>query len=181
MKKVFKLFFDIRKEQDWLAAQEGWKLVKTNGFRYVFEESENRYCYEYIYFEKSKKELGGIISQIADKSIELVCSTLEWALFRKDTQKGDIHVFAHPFEKYSMLMKKYDSYIALGVCYLCLVSSQIALSTTLNSLFYASGGLFFACSAMFFVVAGMIKKYAAEYDDGTYAARMKLEGKKKRC
>ncbi len=180
MKKVVKLFFDIQKEQDWLAAQEGWRLIKTNGFSYTFEESENRYYYEYIYFEKSRKEQDGIISRIADKSTVLVCGTREWALFRKDQREGDIHVFADPFEKYSMLIKKYESHMALGACYFCLGSSQITLSMTLNNLFYLSGGLFFLCGVMFFLVSSTIKKYADKYDDGTFAQRLKLENRKKR-
>ncbi len=180
MKRVIKLFLDIKKEQEWLAAQEGWRLVKTNGFRYVFEESENRYTYEYVYFEKSRKELDGIIGRITDKSIELICSTSMWALFRKDQREGAIRIFANPYDKYRMLMKQYESHVALGACYLSLGSSQIALSAILNNLFYAAGGLFFICSFIFFMASGVIKKYAAEYDDGTYAQRMKQESTKKR-
>ena len=106
MKKVIKLFSDTRAEQEWLSRQTGWKLVKTNGLRYVFEESENEYAYEYVYFEKSRKELGGILGQIADKDIELVCSSSSWALFRKDKSQGDIRVFANPYDKYRMPHEK---------------------------------------------------------------------------
>ena len=175
MRKVIKLFSDIRKEQEWLSEQVGWKLVKTNGIRYVFEQSDRRYNYEYIYFEKSKKELGGIVRQIADPSIEFVCSTSSWALFRKDQQAGDIRVFVSPYDKYRMLMTKYNSYVALGACYLALGSSQIALSTTLNNLFSVSGALFYVCSFLFFATSGMFKKYAAQYDDGTFAAIFKMD------
>jgi|GEM_PF-1250107 Protein of unknown function (DUF2812). len=175
MKKVIRLFSDVKAEQDWLSGQTGWKLTGTNGIRYIFEQSGNRYTYEYVYFEKSRKELDGIIGQITDGSVELVCSTFAWALFRKDKRAGDIRVFADPYDKYRMLMAKYNSYVALGACYLAIGSSQIALSTALNNLFYVSGGLFFVCSCLFFMTSGKFKKYAAEYDDGTYAQRMKLE------
>lgn len=178
MKSVIKLFSNMKKEQEWLADQAGWKLVKTNGIRYIFEESDRRYYYEYIYFEKSKKELDGIIARIADPSIEYVCSTSAWALFRKDQSEGEIRVFANPYDKYRMLMTKYNSYVALGACYLALGSSQIALSMSLNNLFYVSGALFYVCSCLFFINSGMLKKYAAEYDDGTYAAIFKMESKR---
>lgn len=178
MRKVIKLFSDIRKEQSWLSGQTGWKLVKTNGILYTFEESENQYHYEYVYFEKSKRELEDITRQITDPSIEFVCSTSAWALFRKDARGGDIQVFSNPYYKYRMLMTKYNSYVALGACYLALGSSQIALSTTLNNLFYMSGGLFYVCSFLFFATAGLLKKYAAEYDDGTFAAIFKMEKKR---
>jgi len=178
MKKAFRLFFDIRREQAWLASQIGWRLVKTNGIRYIFEKSENRYFYEYVYFEKSRKELDGIIARITDKSVELVCSTSVWALFRKDQREGEIRVFANPYEKYRMLMIKYNYYLALGACYLGLGSSQVALSASLNGLFGVAGGLFFLCGSLFFLNAAILKKYAAEYDDGTFAAILKMDKRK---
>lgn len=178
MRKVIKLFSDIRKEQEWLSDQIGWKLVKTNGIRYVFEESDREYAYEYVYFEKSKKELNGIIAGISDKNIELVCSNGTWALFRKDRSEGEIRVFANPYDKYRMLMTKSNSYVALGACYLALGASQIALSLSLNNLFYASGALFYVCSFIFFMTSGILKKYAAEYDDGTFAPIFKMESKR---
>jgi len=178
MKKVFKIFFDIRKEQAWLADQVGWKLVKTNGIQYTFEQSESQYAYEYVYFEKSKKELDGVIARITDKSIELVCCTSAWALFRKDQCEGAIRVFANPYDKYRMLMIKYNAHLALGACYMGLGSSQVALSASLNGLFVVSGALFFLCSTLFFLNASVLKKYAAEYDDGTFAAVFKTDKRK---
>lgn len=175
MRKVIKMFFNIRKEQEWLAEQVGWRLVKTNGIRYIFEESENRYAYEYVYFEKSKKELDGIIAQITDKSIEVVCSTSSWVLFRKDQREGDMQVFAIPYDKYRMLMVKYNSCLALGACYMGLGASQVALASSLNGLFGVSGALLFFCSSLFFINASILKKYAAEYDDGTFAAVFKMD------
>jgi len=57
MKKVTRLFMNVKAEQDWLASQKGWMLVYTNGLRYIFEACSSEYNYEYIYFDKSKKEL----------------------------------------------------------------------------------------------------------------------------
>ena len=92
MKKVTKLFINIKNEQEWLAQQKGWKLVHSNGIRYTFEESFCEYNYEYIYFDKRKKELDDIRNQIIDSDIEFVSNTSTWALFRKDVAKGEIHV-----------------------------------------------------------------------------------------
>ncbi|MCA0386594.1 MAG: DUF2812 domain-containing protein [Firmicutes bacterium] len=72
MKKT-KIFFDMKNEEIWLNQQRGWKLVHTNGLRYTFEESSSEYRYEYIYFNKSKKELNDIKNQIIDPEIEYVC------------------------------------------------------------------------------------------------------------
>lgn len=174
-KKIFKMFFDIRKEQDWLASMKGWKLVRTNGVRYEFEESGSDYVYEYVYFEKSKKELDGIKERIRDKSVEFVCSSSSWALFRKNAAEGGIRVFDDDYGKYRMLMKKYDMYMALGACYLCLGASQIALSAAINGLFWVSSFSFYVCSFIFLGSASNFKKYAGEYDDGTYAARLKKD------
>lgn len=81
MKRKYDLFFNIKKELEWMTAQKGWKLIKTNGICYTFEESENHYHYEYIYFEKSSKELDEIMKQITDKDVEFVCNTFSWAYF----------------------------------------------------------------------------------------------------
>ena len=80
MKKTTKLFANIKTEEDWLAQQKGWKLIYTNGIRYTFEESSCEYNYEYIYFDKSKKELDNIRKQIIDSDIEFVCNSSSWAL-----------------------------------------------------------------------------------------------------
>ena len=71
-------------------------------------------------------------------------------------------------------MKKYNTYLALGSCYLCLGSSQIALATTINGYFGLSFALFYLSSS-FFLAASCLKKYSMEYDDGSYADRMKKE------
>jgi hypothetical protein len=173
MKKITKLFTNIRTEENWLALQKGWKLTYTNGIRYTFEESSCEYNYEYVYFDKSKKELEDIRKQIIDSDIEFVCNSSSWALFRKDAAKGKIHVYADNYLKYKILIKKYKSAMALGVCYMCLGSSQISLSSAVNRIFGLSSALFYLSSFMFFMSASSFKKYSLEYDDCSYADRMK--------
>lgn len=163
MRKVTKVFLDIKKEQDWLASQKGWKLINKRGLKYMFEKSDNDYVYEYVFFEKRKKELPAIKNQIQDKSIEFVCSSSSWALFRKDASKGSIQVYMDNQQKYKALMKKYSVYISLGACYMALGSSQLALSTAINSYFGFSAALFFFCSSLFFFASSYYKKYAKEY------------------
>ena len=175
MKNITKLFTNIKTEENWLAMQKGWKLIYTNGIRYTFEECSCDYNYEYIYFNKSKRELDDIRKQIIDSDIEFVCNSSSWALFRKDAAKGEIHVYSDNYLKYKILMKKYKSTMALGVCYMCLGSSQIALASTVNSLFGLSSALLYLSSFMFFIAASSFKKYSLEYDDGSYADRMKKE------
>ncbi len=177
MKKVTKLFLDTKKEQNWLAQQKGWKLVHTNGIRYLFEESSCDFNYEYIYFDKSKKELDDIRKQIVDSDIEFVCNSSYWALFRKDAAKGEINVYNDNYIKYKMLMKKYNVYITLGASYLCLGSSQIAIASSVNSYFGLVSAVFYLCSSIFFITASYFKKYALEYDDGSFTKRIKEEKK----
>jgi hypothetical protein len=178
VRKINKVFFDINKEQEWLAAQNGWKLVSTNGISYVFEKSEYDYTYEFVYFEKGKKELDAIINGIKDKDIEFVCHSSSRAVFRKNSSKGRIQVYTDNYDKYKMLTKKYSTYMSLGACYMGLGSSQIALSTTVNGLFSLSSALFYICSIFFFIAASSFSKYAKEYDDGTYAVRLKKDKSK---
>jgi hypothetical protein len=175
MKKITKLFTNIKTEENWLTLQKGWKLIYTNGIRYTFEECSCEYNYEYIYFDKSKNELDDIRKQIIDSDIDFVCNSSSWALFRKDAAKGEIHVYADNYLKYKILMKKYKSFMALGACYMCLGSSQIALASAVNSLFRVSSALFYLSSLLFFIAASSYKKYSLEYDDGSYADRMKKE------
>jgi hypothetical protein len=175
MKKITKLFTNIKVEENWLTLQKGWKLIYTNGIRYTFEECSCEYNYEYVYFDKSKKELDDIRKQIIDSDIEFVCNSSSWALFRKDAAKGEIHVYADNYLKYKILIKKYNSAMALGVCYMCLGTSQIALASTVNSIFILSFVLFNLSSFMFFIAASSFKKYSLEYADAFYADRMKKE------
>lgn len=175
MKKIIKLFINIKSEQDWLAKQKGLKLIKTNGLLYTFEESSCEYNYEYIYFEKSKKELLEIKNQITDKNIEFVCNSWTWALFRKDASKGDIQVYADNYSKYKILMNHYHTYLSLGACYLCIGLSQAALATRLNIFWWIVSLCFCLCSLLYFMTSSSFKKYALEYDDGTYSKKMKKE------
>ena len=175
MKKIIKLFTNIKTEETWLAQQKGWKLVYTNGIHYTFEECSCEYNYEYIYFDKSKKELDDIRKQIIDSDIEFVCNSSSWALFRKDAAKGEIHVYVDNYLKYKVLMKKYKSAMGLGTCYMCLGSSNIVLGSTANSLFGLSSVLFYLSSVMYFIDASSFKKYSLEYDDGSRADRMQKE------
>lgn len=178
MRKKTKVFFDTNKEQEWLAAQKGWKLASTNGISYVFEKSDCDYTYEFVYYDKGKKELNDIVNQIKDKDIELVCTSSTRAVFIKDSSKGRIQVYADNYDKYKVLMKKHSSYISLGACYICLGSSQIALSTSVHGLFNLSSALFYLCSFFFFIAASSFNKYAKKYDDGTYIQRLKKDKSK---
>lgn len=175
MRKVIKCFLNIKNEQDWLTRQTGWKLVKTNGIFYTFEESNCEYNYEYIYFDKSKRELDDIIKNITDSNIEYICNSSLWALFRKDVKKGSIQVYSDNYIKFKVLMKKHSTYIALGACYLCLGSSQSALASVSNNLFGMSSVLFYFCAFIFFTYAYYLKKYASEYDDGSYTDKIKKD------
>ena len=116
-----------------------------------------------------------IRKQIIDSDIEFICNSSSWALFRKDTAKGSIHIYADNYLKYTILMKKYKSTKALGVCYMCLCTSQIALAFAVNSLFRLSSELLYLCSFMFFIAAYSFKKYSLEYDNGSYVDRTKKE------
>lgn len=172
MKRKYEWFFNIKKELEWMSAQKGWKLIKTNGFCYTFEESESHYHYEYIYFEKSSKELDEIMKQITDKDVEFVCNTFSWALFRKDSTKGAIRIYEDAYVNYKRLMTKSNSYLALGACYLCLGTSQMAITNS-NGLFGFTALLFYLCSALFNLKALQLRKYSSSYDDGTFAVRLK--------
>ena len=75
-----------------------------------------------------------------------------------------------------MLMKKYREYAAPGACYAGIGCSRIAPGVFLNGLFGVAGVLSYGCSCVYFMTAAGAKKYAAQCDDGTFAARLKREG-----
>lgn len=167
MKKVWKLFFDIKTEKNWLSNQVGWKLVHKSGLVYTFEESSLNYHYKYVFFEKNKNELNEIRNQITDKHIEFICTTWCFALFRKDASKGEIQVFQDNYTKYNTLMKKwFICHIGSGVLTMCAGGLQTAvLIHTLNSLSGISAALFYFSSSMFFMAAYLLKKYALGLDE----------------
>ncbi len=175
MRTIIKLFVNIKKEENWLAHQKGWRLVYTDGIRYKFEESSCDYNYEYVYFIKSKKEVANIRKEIKDSDIEFVCNSSSWALFRKDASKGEMNVYTDQYLKYKILMKKYKSTMVLGVCYISLGTSQVALASSGNRLFGLSAALCYLTSATFFLAASSFKSYSSECDDGSYAERLKRE------
>ncbi len=175
MKKVFKIFFDITKELEWLAQQKGCKLIHTNGISYIFEESACDYNYEYIFFQKDINELDQIRSQIKDKDIEFVCNSSTWALFRKDVAKEELHVFDDAYINYKALQKRYNTFLALGACYTGLATTQVALSFRFHGIYVLLSLMFYICSFMFYLSAFYYKKGAQKYDDGTYAQRMKSD------
>ncbi len=175
MRTIVKLFINIKNEEKWLARQTGWKLVHTDGIRYKFEESTSEYNYEYIYFIKSKKELPELRKEITDSDIEFVCNSSSWALFRKDVSKSKMSVYTDQYLKYKILMRKYKSTMILGVCYISLGTSQVALASAGNTLFGLSAALCYLTSAIFFLVASSFKSYSIECDDGSYAERLKRE------
>lgn len=175
MKEVIKIFIDATKELEWLAQQKGWKLVHTNGFRFIFDESECDYNYEYIYFQKNANELVEIRKHIKDSDIEFVCNSSTWALFRKETSKGELHVLEDNYINYKTLQRKYSSYLALGACYMGLATTQIALSFRFHEIYIVLSVLFCFCSIVFFLNAYNYKKSAQMYDDGTYAQKLKKD------
>ena len=168
MKKVIKIFVDIKKEEEWLTSQKGYKLVRTDRLIYKFKECHGEYNYEYIYFEKNKNDLEGIKKQIVDKDIEFVCNSSEWALFRKDKSKGSIQVLTDNFLKYKVLKKKYSTYQSLGVGCFC-----FGFACRPIGMDGISSGLFYLSSLLFFLVAYILNKYAVACDDGSYENRMK--------
>lgn len=163
MKKATKIFMDVRKELDWLAKQEGWKLIHTNGVRYTFVESDCNYIYEYIFFRKSKKELKSIRNQMTDSDIEYVCHSSTWALFRKDRAKGKIHVFQETSLHQKTLKKLYNDYMGLGVVYFTLAITQSSLKSDHNNFYIIPQILFYICSLIYYFQAYYYKKYSKEY------------------
>lgn len=179
MKKVIKFFFNLKTELEWLENQKGWMLVETNGIKYSFVESSHEHHYEYVYFEKSSRELDDIKNEITDRDIEFVCKSSSWALFRKDAGKGDICVYVDGYHRYKTLMEKSNTYLALGSCYLGIASSQIAIKS-FKGIFSLSAIGFYLAGVIFFLYAFMIRKYAKEKGEDTYAERMKKEKRKRK-
>lgn len=163
MKKVFKIFLDIRKELDWLAQQKGWKLVHTYGARYTFVESDCDYNYEYIFFRKSKKELKIIKKYMTDSDIEFVCYSFTWALFRKDVAKGKIQVIDEKCIHYKTLKKLYNDSMSLGVVFFVLATTWTTIKSNHNYYYIVPQILYYISSALFYLHAFQYKKYSKEY------------------
>ncbi len=161
MKKVIKLFLNIRKELDWLEQRKGWKLIHTNGIRYTFVESDCDYNYEYVFFRKSKKELRLIRNQVKDCDIEFVCNSSTWAPFRKNAAKGPIRVLEEGSNHRKTLRKLHDDYIAFGLVFTTLALT--AFRSDRNYYYNIPQILYYICSFLFYLQAYAYKKYSKEY------------------
>lgn len=142
--KKYKIFFDPRKEEEWLNSIEGYRLVKVNGLSYTFESSKKKYHYA-LNYTPSKIEYLSLINNLKSDCKEIKHS-LGWTyiegknnkFYRKeDVYKDSLKLF---IKKYSLYSR---AFLMFGLAFLC-------ISLTLNIWFIICALIMFLLSFLYY-------------------------------
>ena len=90
--KITKIFFSVNGEKKWLEAQaqKGYELVKRDGFGYVFEKTDKKVCYSYVFLKNGRKSFLALDYKNKDKKAKAVYGNGYVALFKRYDQKPEI-------------------------------------------------------------------------------------------
>ncbi len=90
--KITKIFFSINSEKKWLESQaeKGYELVKREGFSYIFEKTEKRVCYSYVFLKNGRKSFLALDYKNKDKKAKAVYGNGYVALFKRYDEKPEI-------------------------------------------------------------------------------------------
>ena len=55
--RITKIFLTVYSEKKWLEkqAESGYELIKRDGFTYIFEKTDKKVCYGYVFLKNGKK------------------------------------------------------------------------------------------------------------------------------
>lgn len=98
-KKVFKLFYDFEKEEQWLnqMAKKGWAFKKYTPGIYTFEScEEGQYIYriEFLKYGLKHEETKDYLQFLEETGITYVSSFSNWVYLRKAAEKGSFNLFS---------------------------------------------------------------------------------------
>lgn len=122
--KKYRLFFDPRKEEEWLNSMKGYRLVKVNGFSYTFEKSKSSYYYALNYTPGNMAYLEALNN--LKSNVKEVKHSLGWIYIEgknnKLYRKEEIYL-----DNLKLFVKKYSLYsrafLMFGFAFLCLTIS----------------------------------------------------------
>ena len=71
-------------------AQNGYELIKREGFSYIFEKTDKKVCYSYVFLKNGKKSFMALDYKNKDKNAKAVYGNGYVALFKRYDQKPEI-------------------------------------------------------------------------------------------
>ncbi|SFG16460.1 DUF2812 domain-containing protein [Sporolactobacillus nakayamae] len=98
-KKVFKLFYDFEKEEQWLSQmeKEGWAFTKYVPGFYTFESCDKgqyRYRMEFLKHGPKHEETKDYLQFLEETGITCVSSFASWVYLRKAAEEGPFNLFS---------------------------------------------------------------------------------------
>jgi hypothetical protein len=150
--KKYKLFFDPRKEEEWLNSIEGYRLVKVNGFSYTFEPSKKKYFYS-LNYTPGKMEYLTLMNNLKSDCKEIKHS-LGWTYIESKNHKLYRNEEVH-LDSLKLFVKKYSLYcrafLMFGFAFLC-------LTVSLNIWFIICALILFLLSLLYYINIRTTKK-----------------------
>lgn len=152
--KKRKIFFDPRKEEEWLNSMKGYKLIKVGFITYVFEESSKRYEYQVVY-TGGKMEYLKLMNNLKSNVKEIKSrNNFTWLIKEKNSQsfyrrkEDDLEMKKLYVRKYSLFSK---SFLLFGIAFL-------SLSISINILFIICSLILFLLSFLYQLCIKTVKK-----------------------
>lgn len=90
--RITKIFLTVYSEKKWLEsqAQKGYELKKRDGFTYIFEKTDKKVCYGYVFLKNGRKSFVALDYKSKDKNATAVYGNGFVALFKKYDEKPEI-------------------------------------------------------------------------------------------
>ena len=152
--KKYKLFFDPRKEEDWLNSLEGYQLTKVNFISYTFEKSKKKYDYS-VNYTAGHFEYLSLLNNMKNGVYEIKHS-IGWTYLKKEQK---IKTFYRSEEEHKrnlkLFVRKYSLYCR---SFLMFGFASLVLSISVNKYFIICSVLLFLLSLLYSICIKTTKK-----------------------
>ena len=153
MKKI-KIFFDPRKEEQWLNSMEGYKLIKVGLISYDFVESDVDYSYA-VNYTPSKMEYLKLMNNLKNNSQELK-HRMGWTYIMKEKRyKTFYRNDKDYYENLKLFVTKYSLY---SRSFLMFGLASLVLAVSVSVYFIICSTLLFLLSLLYYISIRSTKK-----------------------
>lgn len=153
MKKI-KIFFDPRKEEDWLNSIKGYKLVKVGLISYEFVESDIDYSYA-VNYTPSKMEYLKLMNNLKNYSQEIKYH-MGWTYIMKEKRYKTFYRKEKDYhENLKLFVTKYSLY---SRSFLMFGLASLALAFSVSIYFIICSILLFLLSLLYYICIRSTKK-----------------------
>jgi hypothetical protein len=133
--KVFKLFFNEEREEQWLneMCAKGWHFKKWRAYKYTFEKGEpGEYTYRLDYLLKFGfgREVKEYIDFVEGTGAELVQKNFSWAYFRQHRDEGPFVLYSDTSSKLKFVNRLFAFYVTVILINILSIVMNGSLSLT---------------------------------------------------